>query len=642
LIAAGALPYDLIGEALAGARLVLKPGRAGAAPLIGEHMEAPADACPRCGETGQLASACNACGESLLVDLILQEGIDDERLRYRAARALVECGPPAPSLLEAKRGLESAGARLLANVSRSFALRAASALDACGVSASPQPARPRKRLSLALAAAALAAVALATGSVLVLRPGPWRPAENPPVRPSTLAKHPGAVRPDESAAVNLSTEELGRRALKSVATVVCASRIGAGFFIEPEKLVTNAHVACPVGEIARVRLQDGRELLGKTVARDDWIDTATLEVAGAAAQPLIVGDATALKAGEPIALVGSPSGLEFTLHEGKVSFVGRNYLGVGYVQINASVNPGNSGGPLLNGAGEVVGIVSLKILHADGIGLALPIQYVRPPGPGDPAAARWSALLAKVRDQDLREMDKLVSSQELELASVRPSPGGLDALVIQRWSSPPVPTRLRLELWQSEARTCELPLQIRSWATLSKALDWAKDERRVKWMLKSPASKELYVGVGALDLGACPREALARGGALLLHQGAEGRAYVEGATLDAAGARAREESQRLEERKEQEGRWHEESWRDRFRQARARIANLESRIRQVRGEVERVESGLYRLTPEEMAEYEKKKRWLAGSDAEREKAQEALRDLDRAASNQAVPRKWRE
>jgi S1-C subfamily serine protease len=583
-----------------------------------------------------------ACGESLLVDLILQGAIGDERVRYRAARALVECGPPAPSLLEAKKAFEIAGARLLANVSRSFALGAASALAACGVSTSPQPARPRKRPPLALAAAALAAVALAAGSVLVLRRGPWRPAEGPAVRSSALAEHRGAARPDAPAAVNLSTEELGRRALKSVATVVCASRIGAGFFIEPEKLVTNAHVACPEGEIARVRLQDGRELLGKTVARDDWIDTATLDVAGAVAQPLTVGDATALKAGEPIALVGSPSGLEFTLHEGKVSFVGRNHLGVAYVQINASVNPGNSGGPLLNGRGEVVGIVSLKILHADGIGLALPIQYVRPPGPGDPAAARWSALLAEVRDQDARELNKLFSSQDPELADVRPSPGGLEALVIQRWSSSPVPTRLQLELRQSEARACDLPLQISSWVTLSDALGRARDERRVQWMLKSPAAKELYVGMGALDLRACSREALARGGALLLHQGAEGRVYVEGATLDAAAARARDESQRLEERKEQEGRWREESWRDRFRRARARIANLEVRIRQVRAEINRLETGLYHLTQEETAEYEKEKRWLAGIDAEREKAQEALRDLDRAASNEAVPRKWRE
>jgi S1-C subfamily serine protease len=584
---------------------------------------------------------CKVCGESLLVDLVLQEGIGDERLRYRAARALMECGPPAPSLLEAKGALASAGARLLANVSRSFALRAASALAACGVSASLQPARPRKRPPLALAAA-LAVVVLLAGAVFVLRRGPLRPAEDLPARSSAVAQPGGAAQPDQPAAVSLSTEELGRRALKSVATVVCASRIGAGFFIEPEKLVTNAHVACPVGEIARVRFQDGRELLGKTVARDDWIDTATLEVAGAAAQPLPVGDATALKAGEPIALVGSPSGLEFTLHEGKVSFVGRNHLGVAYVQINASVNPGNSGGPLLNGAGEVVGIVSLKILHADGIGLALPIQYVRPPASGAPGAARWSALLAQVREQDRQEMDKLVSSQDVELASIRPTQGGLDALVIQRWSSPPVPTRLQLELWQNEARTCDLPLQIRSWKTLSEALDPAKDERRVQWMLKSTAAKELFVGVGALDLRACPREALARGGALVLHQGTEGRVYLDGTTLDSAGTRAREDSQRLEARKEEESRWQEESWRDRFRQARARIANLEIRIRQARGEVERLESGLYRLTPADMAEYEKEKQWLAGSDAERERAQEALRDLDRAASNQGVPRTWRE
>jgi hypothetical protein len=129
-----------------------------------------------------------------------------------------------------------------------------------------------------------------------------------------------------------------------------------------------------------------------------------------------------------------------------------------------------------------------------------------------------------------------------------------------------------------------------------------------------------------------------------LRQGAEekGRFYVEGAMLDAAAARAREESQRLEERKEQEGRWREENWRARFRQARARIANLEVRARQVRAEVDRLETGFYALTPEQTAEYEKEKRWLAGSDAEREKAQEALRDLDRAASNDAVPRKWRE
>jgi serine protease Do len=607
-------------------------------------MEAPADACPRCGETGQLGSACKACGESLLVDLILQGAVGDERLRYRAARALAECGPPAPSLLEAKKAFEVAGARLLTNVSRSFALRAASALAACGVSASPRPARPRKRPTLALAAAALAAVAAAALALAVLRSWPERAPEGPPVRASGLAEHRGAAKPDDPAAVNLSTEELGRRAQKSVATVVCASRIGAGFFIEPEKLVTNAHVACPEGEIAHVRLQDGRELLGKTVARDDWIDTAVLDVAGAAAQPLTVGDATALKPGEPIALVGSPSGLEFTLHEGKVSFVGRNHLGVAYVQINASVNPGNSGGPLLNGRGEVVGIVSLKILHADGIGLALPIQYVRPPGPGDPAAARWSALLAQVREQDLREMEKLGSSRDPELAAVRPSPGGLEALVIQRWSSSPLPTTLQLELRQGEARVCDLPLHVRSWLSLSDALDRTKDERRVKWMLKSPAVKELYVGVGALDLAPCPREALARGGALLLRQGAEekGRFYMEGAMLDAAAVRAREESQRLEERKEQEGRWREESWRARFHQARARIANLEVRTRQVRAEVNRLETGLYSLTPEQMAEYEKEKRWLAGSDAEREKAQEALRDLDRAASNEAVPRKWRE
>src|SRR5581483_953266 len=137
----------------------------------------------------------------------------------------------------------------------------------------------------------------------------------------------------------------------SVVQLACDRQLGAGFFIEADRVLTNAHVVCGDATLVKVQLPDGRNLMGKVVKRDDWLDYAVVEVAGASAEPLKLGDSTKLTEGEPIALVGSPQGLSFTWHEGKVSYVGRNLLGIGYVQIDASVNPGNSGGPLVNAAG---------------------------------------------------------------------------------------------------------------------------------------------------------------------------------------------------------------------------------------------------------------------------------------------------
>src|SRR6185436_13662034 len=126
-------------------------------------------------------------------------------------------------------------------------------------------------------------------------------------------------------------------------------------------------------------------------------------------EPLPLGDSTSLTEGEPIALVGSPQGLSFTWHEGKVSYVGRNHLGVAYLQLDATVNSGNSGGPVVNARGEAVGIVSMKVTSAEGIGLALPIEYVEPPE-GE-ALDRWNRELAHVRSDD----DKATSEAAAQL-----------------------------------------------------------------------------------------------------------------------------------------------------------------------------------------------------------------------------------
>src|SRR6185503_6369190 len=85
---------------------------------------------------------------------------------------------------------------------------------------------------------------------------------------------------------------------------------------------------------------------------------------------LPLGDVEDVALGDRVMMIGSPMGLEFTVHEGLVSHLGRVAQGVAFIQLDAKVNPGNSGGPIIDEQGRVVGVVTLKQAQAEGIGLA--------------------------------------------------------------------------------------------------------------------------------------------------------------------------------------------------------------------------------------------------------------------------------
>jgi len=127
-------------------------------------------------------------------------------------------------------------------------------------------------------------------------------------------------------------------------------------------------------------------------------DLATVSVAGldaAGAVPLMWGDVLLLHLGEPIVVAGYPSQVGFTVTQGVFSGLKRD-AGTEYVQTDAAINPGNSGGPLVNSAGELVGIADWKVLNAQGLGFAVAASTARPfadtgttsaaAGPIDPVA----------------------------------------------------------------------------------------------------------------------------------------------------------------------------------------------------------------------------------------------------------------
>ena len=156
--------------------------------------------------------------------------------------------------------------------------------------------------------------------------------------------------------------------------------LGSGFIISSDGyLLTNAHVVNEADEIL-VRLVDKREFKAKLIGADARTDIALLKIDASNLPKVTIGDANKLKVGEWVAAIGSPFGLENTMTVGIVSAKGRalpqeNY--VPFIQTDAAVNPGNSGGPLFNLAGEVVGINSQIYSQTGGsVGLsfAIPID----------------------------------------------------------------------------------------------------------------------------------------------------------------------------------------------------------------------------------------------------------------------------
>jgi serine protease Do len=157
---------------------------------------------------------------------------------------------------------------------------------------------------------------------------------------------------------------------------------GSGFIISADGyLMTNHHVVDGADEVT-VRLKDRREFKAKVIGSDQQSDVALLKIEASGLTAATLGDSSKLKPGQWVVAIGSPYNLDFSVTAGIVSAVGRN-LGddqryVPFIQNDAAINRGNSGGPLFNLDGQVVGINSQIFSNTGGsIGLsfAIPIDY---------------------------------------------------------------------------------------------------------------------------------------------------------------------------------------------------------------------------------------------------------------------------
>ena len=185
----------------------------------------------------------------------------------------------------------------------------------------------------------------------------------------------------------ITTSEAAKLYAPSVVLVKTAGGLGSGFFINKEGyLITNFHVIAGEKKISVTQFLQENKILRRVVHKEVEIiatapfhDLVVLKLKNLDTQitPVVFAPEEKLNIGETIFAIGNPLGLERTVTEGVLSQTHRNFGGILYLQVDAPVNPGNSGGPLFNARGQAIGVINMGVPTMEGLNFAIPARHVK-------------------------------------------------------------------------------------------------------------------------------------------------------------------------------------------------------------------------------------------------------------------------
>ena len=275
-----------------------------------------------------------------------------------------------------------------------------------------------------------------------------RPAETAAPEPGKRVPLPEIIPPEESTRDDSSKpageppplEEVVGRAVPAVVTIIAGDARGSGFFVAPDTLLTNVHV---VGSNSSVmlRLSNGRMATARVERTSNDFDIAVLKVSNPSPnQPVIrLGSALSARAGQEVLAIGTPLGfLQNTVSRGIVSGL-RDVDGSTVVQTDAAVNPGNSGGPLLDRRGAAIGIIKSGYTGRNGLSFAVAIEHARAvldgrtsaPTPVSATRSEYQALTPAVASPTDQARTDAAKTYEQAIAKLARTADALD----NRWRS---------------------------------------------------------------------------------------------------------------------------------------------------------------------------------------------------------------
>jgi putative serine protease PepD len=296
------------------------------------------------------------------------------------------------------------------------------------------------------------------GATLARRTAPATTTASP-------SPEPGVTRtPVAPAPPSANTVEIAKRVLPAAVMIQVGRGSGSGFLIDKEgRILTNNHVVTGAADGSRIRVlySDGRRVNAVLVGRSPSYDIAVIKASGAGSlEPIELGDSEQVQVGEPVLAIGSPLGLSGTVTEGIVSARNRPVIVtetsdadaptayISAIQTDAPINPGSSGGPLVDAAGRAIAVNSAILTFGSsrniGLGFAIPINQaatiadqlikngkasypviganvqdaasgvelsaVDPQGPAAKAGLKARDLITKVDDETVNTMEELIVS----------------------------------------------------------------------------------------------------------------------------------------------------------------------------------------------------------------------------------------